>query len=82
MRWILFILILIPCYAVEVIICDYATGSYDCQIYSEADKPLEDVIHTYESEGFNDSSSQESDNEEPASEEPYEPLIFPLRRFW
>jgi hypothetical protein len=88
MRWILFIIILAPCYALEVIICEEISGSYDCQIYSEPEKPyLEDVIHVTESEGFNTNLAGERngevDEEKPLDSGPYyTPLIFPVTRYW
>lgn len=85
MKWILFIIILAPCYALETIICDYATGSYDCAVYSPDEPLLEDVIHYYESEGMNTDITQDySENQEDTARNQhfYTPMIFPFPPRW
>jgi hypothetical protein len=82
MRWVLFIIILAPCYALETIICDYATGSYDCSVFSEDEGYLENVITVTESEGYSEPQIPLPDEEDEPREyakKDFVPLIF---RFW
>lgn len=92
MKWILFIIILAPCYALETIICNYVSGSYDCQVYSKEEEKeyLEDVIHVTESEGVNTDLASERNGVTSSIQEEktqtsghyYTPLIFPLPKYW
>jgi hypothetical protein len=85
MKWIMFIIILAPCYALETIICERYTGSYDCQVYSPHEEYLEDVIHVTESEGMNTDISQNSEvgeQKEEDNRQDFAPLIFPIYKLW
>lgn len=87
MKWVLIIITLIPCYALETIICERISGTYDCQVWSEREPEyLEDVVHVYESDGMNTSVQDDEEDEEIARSEKKEedpPLIFPLwGRMW
>lgn len=80
MRIVFFILLLVPCYALETIICERISGSYDCHVFSESEPEyLEDVIHVYESDGMNTSvKDDDEDDTEISKKEEYPPLIFPF----
>lgn len=87
MKWVLFIIILAPCYALETIICERLSGFYDCQVWSESEPEyLEGVIQVYESDGMNTSVQDDDEEEEDiarneTSREDYYPLIFPFSPF-
>jgi hypothetical protein len=88
MRMILFLIILIPCYAFETIICERINGTYDCYVWSkdEVGEYLENVITVYESDGMNTSVQDEYPTDIEDEENKTEiakndfvwPLIFPM----
>lgn len=79
------ITILAPCYALETIICERYSGTYDCQLYSPHEEYLEDVIHVTESEGMNTEVERdifEDEEKKEYAKQDFTPLIFPIYKVW
>lgn len=80
MKFALFILLTIPAYCVETIICQGINDSYDCYVHSAEEPLLENVIHVTEADSSGYVDDEEEDTE--IAKESYTPLIFPNKPVW